>query len=145
MAKKNVIKIDISGFDGLYRQIESLGGNAMTATTEALKNAFETIQDDTRDALDKSNLPAKGKLSTGKTKESLLRHADIEWNGFIGSVDVGFDFNKAGAGGYLITGTPRMTPDYELRRIYKQKKYRKEIYEMIRESVKDYLEDNFFE
>jgi hypothetical protein len=51
----------------------------------------------------------------------------LVWSGSIAEIGVGFDFDKPGAGGFLITGTPRMAPDKALNKIYKSKKYMKDV------------------
>ena len=60
-----------------------------------------------------------------------------EWDGFVASVSVGFDFSVPGAGGYLITGTPKMAPDKQLHKIYKGKKYMQEIQKIIGAEITD--------
>ena len=52
---------------------------------------------------------------------------------------VGFDYSKKGAGGFLISGTPRMRPDTELQRIYRRKKYMRDIQNDMAEVVQDYI------
>ena len=54
---------------------------------------------------------------------------------------VGFDYAKKGAGGFLISGTPRMRPDYELRKMYKQKTYMRKIQQDMIDVVEDYIVD----
>ena len=62
-------------------------------------------------AVQKSNLPAKGKYSTGKTADSIVRDDNVNWDGTTASVNVGFDFKKGGMTSiYLMYGTPRMKP-----------------------------------
>ena len=52
---------------------------------------------------------------------------------------IGFDFEKPGAGGYLITGTPRMKPDAALSKMYKQKAYMKKIQDDMENVILDLL------
>ena len=70
-----------------------------------------------------SNLPAGGKYSQGDTAKSIIQNPKVSWTGNIGSLPIGFDYAKPGAGGFLITGTPRMKPDHKLETIYARKKY----------------------
>ena len=112
--------------DGLLEYAEKLekaGGEIKPVMEEALTEAAKTITADTIKALDPANLPAGGKYSTGKTRESVVTDASVTWSGTLAEVPVGFDFSKPGAGGFLITGTPKMQPDAELNKIYKQKRY----------------------
>lgn len=128
MAKRrNTLKLTTSGFDELITKLDELGGDIMGVVEDALIQAGETIGDDTVEAVDEAYLPAEGKYSKGDTKKSIIRKPKVEWKGTTASVGVGFDYSKPGAGGFLITGTPRMKPDYELQKIYKKKQYMKQI------------------
>lgn len=127
MAKKNSISIDFNGFAEYAEKIDNLGGNLQRVVSDAMKKAFEQITEDTIEALDKSNLPARGKYSSGDTLDSLIRDSNIRWSGSVGEMPIGFDKSKPGAGGFLITGTPRMKPDRELHKIYKEKHYMRKI------------------
>ena len=69
-----------------------------------------------------------------------IKNPKVEWSGMMGEIGVGFDFSKPGAGGYLITGTPRMKPDRELNKIYKGKRYMKQIEQDIKEVFEAELE-----
>ena len=84
-----------------------------------------------------SYLPAGGKYSTGKTEATIVDNPQVEWSGSRASIEVGFDFGKPGAGGFLITGTPKMKPDKELNRMYKGKKYMKQIQDQMSEVVSE--------
>lgn len=124
---KNLLKLDVSGFEEYIQKLEKLEADLKSIVSDALNQAGETITDDTFDAVSDSNLPRGGEYSTGKTKESIIKNPRIKWSGTTAEIGVGFDFNKPGAGGYLITGTPRMAPDKALNKIYKSKKYMKDI------------------
>ena len=142
---RNTLRLDTSGFEGILRKLDSLGGNVERAVDDALGKAAETIAMSTEAAVDNVNLPAGGKYSIGLTKESIIRNAQVKWDGDTAWVPVGFDFSKPGAGGFLITGTPRMKPDYELNKIYKQKRYmnliQKGIEEIILNSIVEKMEE----
>lgn len=141
--QRNTLRLDTSGFEKMIEDLDKLGGNVKKAVTDALQQAAETIRDDTIDALADSNLPAHGKYHSQQrfTEKSLIRDTDVHWDGDIGWVPVGFDFAKQGSGGYIITGTPRMKPDKELNRMYKQKKYMRMIQEGISDVLTDYIDD----
>lgn len=134
---RNVLKLDMKGFDEYAEKLERVGADLKSIFTDALQQAAETITEDTIEAMSDSNLPAGGKYSTGRTKQSILQNPKVTWSGTIGEVGVGFDFDKPGAGGYLITGTPRMKPNRELNRIYKSKKYMTNI----KKDMKDIFDD----
>ena len=130
---KNMLKLDTSGFDDYAYKLDRLGADLRSIFTDALQEAAETITEDTFDGVTEPNLPRGGKYSGGETKASIVKNPRVEWDGMVGSVAVGFDFSKPGAGGYLITGTPRMRPDKALNRIYKSKKYMKDIEQQMTE------------
>ena len=135
----NKVSIDFSGFSDYAEQIEKLGGSLKEVFTEALEKAAETIQADTLAALDNGNLPAGGKYSKGDTADSVIDDLEVTWSGSLGEISVGFDKTKPGAGGWLITGTPKMSPDKALNQIYKSQSYmnkrKKEMEEVFIEAV----------
>lgn len=139
MAQRNTLRLDTSGFAEMIRKLDALGGNVRQAVTDALEQSAETIREDTLDALDNAYLPAGGRYSMGDTKESVVDDKHVRWEGLVGWVPVGFDFSKIGAGGYLITGTPKMQPDYRLNQMYKQKKYMSQIQRDIGNVIMDYV------
>ena len=126
MAKRNTLKLELGGFNELVTKLEGLQGDVQKVVTEALMQAAETIQEDTKNAMEKQYLPAQGKYSAGETVRSIVT-PKVEWSGTVAEVGVGFDYSMPGAGGFLITGTPKMQPTRELNRIYKQKKYMRQI------------------
>jgi hypothetical protein len=123
MARRNTLRLDTSGFVRILQELDDLGGDVKQVTEDALRPAAEKIVHDTKAAMAHANLPAGGKYSDGTTEESIVTGKQVEWEGLVASVPVGFDFSKPGAGGYLITGTPRMSPDRQLNRMYKQRAY----------------------
>lgn len=132
---RNTLKLDTKGFEQLLFKLDSLNGNVNETVTKALEEAGKKIGEDTHKAMEKRNLPAGGKYSTGATEKSIVDNPQVEWSGSRASIDVGFDFGKPGAGGFLITGTPKMQPNKELNRMYKGKKYMKEIQEQMGQTV----------
>lgn len=142
MAKrKNYISIDFSMFESYAEKLDNLNGDLQKIFGDAMEQAAETVQDDTRDAVASSNLPASGKYSKGKTEASIVTDLSVKWSGSVGEVHLGFDKSKPGAGGWLITGTPKMAPDYALEKIYGQKKYTKKIVDQITEELQDALDE----
>ena len=132
---RNTLKLDTKGFEQLLIKLDSVGGNVQEVVTKALEEAGQKIGEDTHKAMAKQNLPAGGKYSKGTTEKAIVDNPQVEWSGSKASIDVGFDFGKPGAGGYLITGTPKMQPNKELNRMYKGKKYMKEIQEQMGQTV----------
>ena len=94
----------------------------------------ENIQD-TIKALEKSHLPAKGKYSQGDTEESVVRDLKPTVTRQYVEVKLGFDKTRPGAGGFLITGTPKMQPDRALAQIYGSRKYQTDITNQIKEDL----------
>lgn len=138
---RNTLTLELSGFEELITKLEKLGGDVQKATTDALEQAAETIEFDTKDAVKDSLLPAGGKYSRGDTERSIVSGSEVKWSGSTAEISVGFDYGKQGAGGFLITGTPRMKPDMELKRIYKGATYKKQIVNDLIEVISDYIDD----
>lgn len=136
---RNTLKLDTTGFERMIDHLKELGGDVQTAVTDALEQVGETVTEDTRDAITAPNLPAGGKYSTGKTAASIVEPR-VRWiGGTVAEMGVGFDYSKPGAGGYLISGTPRMRPDMALQRIYKRKKYMNFIQQGLADVMNDYI------
>ena len=141
MAKRNTLRLDFSGFNDLVTRLDKLGGDIQEVVEDALMQAGETIADDTIEAMGKINLPAQGKYSKGDTIKSIIKNPRVVWSGPIASINVGFDYDKPGAGGFLITGTPRMKPNAALQKIYKRKKYMDWISQGMQEIVTDAINE----
>ena len=137
MAKRATLNVNMDLFAPMITKLDELGGNVKEIVTDALEQAAETIEWDTVDAVKDSNLPAKGKYSKKATENSIVRDSKVEWSGTYASINVGFDYQKEGAGGYLITGRPDMPPDMELNKMYKGKRYRKLLENDIKEIIND--------
>lgn len=139
---RNTLKFDTAGMlDPLIQKLAKLGGDVPKAVNDVLLQAAETIRDDTIDALQHQHLPARGKYSTDDTRKSVIENPRVEWSGDTAAVPVGFDFSKPGAGGFLISGTPKMAPDRELNRMYKQKKYMAQLQNDLADTLFDYIDD----
>lgn len=138
---RSIMKLDTEGFEGMIKRLENLGADVKKAVSDALGQAAETIRDDTKEAITSANLPAGGKYSKGDTAKSVIDDTKVNWQGDIAWVPVGFDFGAPGAGGYLITGTPKMKPDAVLHRMYKQKQYMNFIQDGIGDVLMGYITD----
>ena len=137
---RNTLRLDTKGFENLLTKLDEVGGNINEIVTKALEEAGKTIAEDTHSAMAASNLPAGGKYSTGKTEAAIVDDPKVEWSGSKASIAVGFDFAKPGAGGFLITGPPKMRPNKELNKMYKGKKYMKQIQDQMSEVVSDAID-----
>lgn len=143
MAKRNQLSLDFQIFERYAEEIDKLGGNLKLVVNDAMQQAGETVAADTLDAVNASNLPAKGIYSRGATAASVIKENEIrvEWSGLIAEVGLGFDKTKPGAGGFLISGTPRMKPDYALEDIYARKKYQKQLIKDVFEIFMDAVDN----
>lgn len=138
--RKNYIEIDFSNFSDFADQLDKLNGDLQKIFGDAMEQAAETVQTDTMDAVSAANLPAGGNYSTGDTAASIIQDPMVEWSGSLGEIGLGFDKTKPGAGGFLITGTPFMHPDYALVNIYTNKTYTKKIVDQINQELQDALD-----
>lgn len=138
MAKRNTLRLDTSGFEELIVKLDSINGNVKKAVTDALLQASETVRDDTVDSLAPQYMPHQGIFSTGETKSS-VSNPEVIWEGTTAVAPVGFDYGEKGAGGFLISGTPRMQPNSALEEIYTRKRYMKRLQTDMQEVVTDYI------
>lgn len=108
---KNKIGIKFQGFAEMAEKLDSLGGSLKDTTEEALIKSKDIVTANLQKATKKSNYPAQGKYSTGLTEKSIDTSKNVEWNGTMGQISVGYDFDKSGMRTiYLMYGTPRMRP-----------------------------------
>jgi HK97 gp10 family phage protein len=99
------IKLEFDGFNDVIQKLEKLDGDVRKTTEKALKETHKIITSKAEAAI----IPHR---RTGRTQKSLVRKADVEWNGTTASVYVGFDFEKGGLPHiFLMWGTPRMKKD----------------------------------
>lgn len=134
-ARKNSINIDFSVFSDYAEELDKLGADLKEIFTDVMEQEGETVAEDTKDAVQKGNLPAGGKYSQGDTERAIIAQPKVEWSGELGEMGLGFDKTLPGAGGFLITGTPKMQPVQELVDIYGRKSYERKM----TEDIMDYL------
>ena len=130
------MKLEISGINELMQRIDKLGGDSKEIAEKALRETHRIVTEQAEAAMDKGNLPAKGKYSAGETLKSLIRTPNITWNGSVASVDVGFrisenDFTSI----LLIYGTPKTKKVQKLYNAF----YSKRIKDEIRKAQEDVL------
>lgn len=140
-SRKNSLSIDFSNFAEYAERLDELNANLQEVFTDAMEQAAETVEWDIMDALADANLPALGKYSQGATEASVIRDAKVQWQGMLGEIPIGFDKTMPGAGGWLITGTPKMRPDYKLEDIFSRKKYEKKIMKQIEEHLQEEIDE----
>ena len=139
--RKNYIAVDFSAFAEYAEKLDRLGADLKDIIGDAMEEAAKQVQEDTADAVESANLPAGGQYSDGETRASIVRDVTPKWSGSIGEVHLGFDKSKPGAGGFLITGTPKMAPDAALAEMYSGKKYQRQINKMIEEHLQKALDE----
>lgn len=135
LSRKRMLAIDFSNFAEYAEKLEKLNANLKDVFSRAMEEAAEVVQQDTIAALDNANLPAQGRYSQGDTANSVVDDLKPFWEGSIGEVNLGFDKTKAGAGGFLITGTPKMRPDLALEKIYGSKRYQNQLKKQIEQAL----------
>lgn len=141
LSRGRMLSIDFSNFSDYAERLDQLGADLKQVIGDAMEQAAETVQDDVRDAMASVNLPAGGKYSQGDTVSSIIIDPKVNWQGSYGEIGLGFDWVKPGAGGFLITGTPKMRPNYALEDIFSRKKYLKTIMNQIEEELQDAIDE----
>lgn len=139
--RKNYIAVDFSAFAEYAEKLDKLGADLKDVIGDAMEEAAKQVQEDTADAVESANLPAGGQYSDGETRASIIRDVTPKWSGSVGEVHLGFDKSKPGAGGFLITGTPKMAPDAALAEMYSGRKYQRQINKMIEEHLQKALDE----
>lgn len=140
-SRKNSLSIDFSNFAEYAERLDELNADLKEIFQDAMEQAAETVEWDIMDALADSNLPALGKYSQGATEASVIRDAKVQWQGMLGEIPIGFDKTMPGAGGWLITGTPKMRPDYKLEDIFSRRSYEKKIMKQIEEHLQEEIDE----
>lgn len=134
--RRNQLSLDLSAFAELIEKLEDVQGNVEEVVTTVLNDAGEDVGVRTKEAMEKSYLPAKGKYSRNQTVDTVIMNPEAEWiSTTTAEIGVGFDKLKNGVGTLLITGTPKMEPDHELEKIYVNKKYQRELMKQIGDTI----------
>ena len=138
--RKNFIAIDGNAFAEYAEKLDRLGADLHQIFGDSLLKAAEKVQADTHSAIAPGNLPRQGKYSNGDTGTAIL-DARVEWSGEVCEAPLGFDKTKPGAGGWLITGTPKMAPDAALATMYTGKAYERNINKQIKEDLQRAIDE----
>lgn len=114
-------RIEFEGFDEVIARLSKLEGDVKGTTEQALQKTKQHIHENLKVAMQKHN-------RTGATIKSLDESSRINWQGSIGSIDVGFDLSNGGLPSiFLMYGTPRMNKDQNLYNAIYGKKIKDEI------------------
>lgn len=143
---RNTLKMTTTGMEDLLTKLDGLGGDIVKVASDALEQSAETIGEDTTDAIADNNLPAGGAFSTGETDRQILKNPKPIYEGTKLTVNVGFDYGKPGAGGYLLRGryggcTGNVPAVAELQEIYERRKYMNDIKRDMRDVVLSEIEE----
>lgn len=108
MAKKNKLTLQFDGFADMAARLDELGGDLKAITEEALQASFDHVTPKLAEDI-------KPHKRSGMTEASLRKRETVEWDGSVGSINVGFDIENGGLPSvFLMYGTPRMKPDRKL-------------------------------
>lgn len=138
--RRNKFGLDFSQFEELAEELDGLGADLQEIFDDVMEQTAENVQFDVNEAMDAKNLPAKGQYSRGITRKAIDKNPKPRWSGTIGEVGYGFSKDKPNSGSWLITGTPRMQPNYKLEDIFVRKTYKKQLVRDIMEYLNDALE-----
>lgn len=109
MARRNRVSLSFTGFAEMAEKLDELQGDLKKTTEEALIKSKAVVSANLLKATNKSNYPAHGEYSTGRTRHSINTGKTVNWDGSIGEIKVGFDLKKSGLTSiFLMYGTPRM-------------------------------------
>lgn len=124
----NKSKIEFEGFEEVISRLSKLEANVKQVTEKALKETHKVITEKAEEAVQKSNLPARGKFSTGATEASLVREPEIHWVGTEAYVKTGFSISKGGlASIFMMYGTPRHMKNQKMYNAFFGSKTKKEV------------------
>lgn len=102
------MKLEFDGFDQVMNRLKKLDGDIKGTTEKALKATHKIVTA-------KAEQEIRRHKRSGRTEESLQRQANIEWNGTVGQVHVGFDIKHGGLPSiFLMYGTPKIPKDQAL-------------------------------
>lgn len=132
----NKMTIDFDGFDEMIAQLDDLGGNLKEVTEAALIATHEYVTPQIKAAFAKHNIKY-----SHETAKSIIDSPNIEWQGMLASVDVGFKISNGGlASIFVMYGTPKMAPDRKLYNAIYGSKTKKEVAEIQRNIIAEAIE-----
>lgn len=137
LSRKKMIALDFSAFSAYAEKLEKLEADLTEIFAKAIEEAADKVQKDVTEAVQPQHLPAGGKYRGQQhdTENSIIQDTKPKRRGSILEVGLGFDKTKPGAGGFLITGTPKMQPDQKLADLFQKKKYANDIQKQIEKSL----------
>ncbi|MDE6019679.1 MAG: hypothetical protein K2H01_01600 [Ruminococcus sp.] len=143
---RNKIGLQFEGWKELLSGIEKASGESALkeAASDALKASKNIVNEKVKNALSKSNLPAKGRYSREPHLISFLdTDSNVEWSGYTGEINIGFEMDGEGIiSVFLMYGTPKMNPVKGLKAAFYGKKTKKEVAEIQKEAINKYIQRN---
>ena len=132
MARRgNRIELSFPGMQQMQNQLRELNGDLKKVAEKALKESHDYVTP----KLHEDMLRHK---KTGKTEQSIIDTAKIDWTGTTASVAIGFNLKDGGMPSiFLMRGTPRTRPDTKLRNDVYGPKTKKEIQELQKKTFMD--------
>ena len=103
-------EIEFDGLQELIQQLNDLGADVIPIAEKALEATHAYITPLVHQKMQKPNLPAQGKYSVGYAENQIIDDVNIEWDGYSGSVDIGFSLKEGLTPIYLMRGTKYMKP-----------------------------------
>lgn len=104
---KKKFSLDFDGLDEMLEQFKELGTDVIPIATKALEATHAYITPKIHEKVQKSNLPAKGIYSNEQSEKQIIDDVNIEWQGFNGTVDVGFSLDEGITPIFLMYGAPK--------------------------------------
>lgn len=130
----NKLTFDFTSLSKTLNELTAIGADTRGITERVVLEAAEKIQDDVKAALAPQYMPAGGRYSTGETANSVI-NPHVNWVGSRCEAPIGFDKSKSGAGGFLITGTPKMRPNTKLYEIFEGRRYMQKVMKSISDEM----------
>lgn len=127
LAMSSSFGIDFEGYSDMLQQLRSIEGKAKETVEKALIETQKYIAGQADKYTNNNNLPAKGKYSTGETKEAIINDGVVTWAMDVATVETGFDLKNTLAPLYLMVGTPTMPPAKGLQSNVKGTKAKNEV------------------
>lgn len=118
--------IDFQEFDFYCKKIESISNK-----NELKKIADKALKETHKQITPKIEKAFSKHVRTGKTSSTLKKDSETNWNGDIGTIDVGYAIHDGGlASIFIMYGTPRIKPDKNLYNVFYGSKIKNEMFKI---------------
>lgn len=135
MAKKSKMAFNFAEMEELAAKLESIGGDLQSACDKALHDTHDYITP----RLSEGIAPH---VDTGATKGSLEKSARVVWESPLKAVvNIGFDLSKGWPSIFLMWGTPKMTPDANLKNAAFGPSVRREVANIQRKALEEAIKN----